>query len=412
MNDIKKIDKSQSIKQSNRLVIARYRLTKYEQRLIMAICSQLSKSANEFETVRVRAGDIADFCNFKGKDKYNQVHTTIVKLMSRTLQIQKDDGRWYVTHWLQSAEYLQGGYIEYCIDQKLKPELLQLKAAYLETQAAPLMTFKRDYSARLYFILKKMLKIKDFEYDLDFFRDRFQLGKTYQQISNLKNRVLEPALKEINALSDIDVKHKYIKEGRTYTKIHFIVTLKEKEKSYEEKLEIAGQTKLLESASTRATRGLTDEQQEAFDSLVNRDVGAKKAKELAKKYESKRIKDNIKLALNQKETTKNIAGLIISFIENNTAGLQEIAKKEAKERIERKSLERRQAYDLAHGTQTAEIGKKTTQKEGKIIEKLKELTDLEVEFIKKKREKAGKRIIEHMEELGLTIDDVIAGKRQ
>ena len=227
MNEIKQINPKQIIKQSNRLVVARYRLTKYEQRMMIAICSQLNKNADEFETVRVRAKDLAEFCKFKGQDAYRKVHSTILKLMSRTLQIQKDDGKWYLTHWLQSAEYLEGGIIEYCIDQRLKPDLLQLKSAYLSTSAEPLMNFSRDYSARLYFILKKLVRLRTYIYDLDFFVDRFQLGKTYKQISNLKNRVLEPAIAEINEKSDILVRHDYIKEGRAYTKIQFIIFLKD-----------------------------------------------------------------------------------------------------------------------------------------------------------------------------------------
>ena len=414
-NEITKIKSDGIIKQSNNLIEAKYKLTTQEQKLVIAICSQLDKDASNFDTVRIKVTDFADFCKISKTNKYAEVKRIVMRLLDRKLLIHKNDGGWYGTHWLQSAEYLPSeGTIEYKIDERLRPELLKLKSAYLSTEAKPLMEFRRNYSIRLYFILKKMLKIGEFEYKLDFFRERFALPKSYNLFANLKNKVLKPALAEINEKSDIHVEHEYIKDGRTYTKIHFIVTkkAKEEEKTYEDKLEEAGQTKLLESASTRATRGLTEEQQEAFDSLVNREIGVKKAKELAKKYDLKRIKENIKLALKQKDTTKNLAGLIISFIENDTVGLQKIAKKEAQERIEKKQKERRQAYDLAHGTQTAEIGKKTTEKEGKIIEKLKELTDLEVEFIKKKKEKAGKRIIEHMQELGLTINDVLDGKRK
>lgn len=340
MNDIIEFDKTKSIKQSNRLVVARYRLTKYEQRLMMAICSQLDKNAESFTKVKLRAGDVADFCNFKGKDKYNQVHSTILKLMSRTLQIQKENGKWYVTHWLQSADYLDGGYIEYCIDEKLRPELLQLKAAYLSTPAAPLMEFRRDYSARLYFILKKMLKIKDFDYDLDFFRDRFQLGKTYQQISNLKDRVLEPAIVEINEKSDISVKHEYIKEGRSYKKIHFTVTLK-KEPSKEEILEKEyGQQRLIEQAP--------DNVQEIVDRLIKRGVSSRMAKTYAKKYDIDRISRNLALAVKQKDTAKNLPGLIIDFIRNDTAGQNAAAKAEIKEREEKREADARQAYELFH----------------------------------------------------------------
>ena len=413
-NEITKIKSDGIIKQSNNLIEAKYKLTTQEQKLVIAICSQLDKDASNFDTVRIKVTDFADFCKISKTNKYAEVRRIVMRLLDRKLLIHKNDGGWYGTHWLQSAEYLPSeGTIEYKIDDRLRPELLKLKSAYLSTDAKPLMEFRRDYAIRLYFILKKMLKIGEFEYKLDYFRERFALPKSYNLFANLKNKVLEPALAEINEKSDIQVEHEYIKDGRTYTKIHFIVTTKkakEEEKNYEDKLEEAGQTKLLESASTRATRGLTDEQQEGFDSLVNRGVAVKKAKELAKTYDLKRIKDNIKLALKQKDTTRNIAGLIISFIANDTAGLQEIAKQAAKERIEKKQQECRQAYDLMHGTQTA--ANTEEEEENKTAKTVNVLTDLEVEFIKKKGEKAGKKIIEHMQALGLTIEEVRAGKRK
>lgn len=358
MNDVIEFDKTKSIKQSNRLVVARYRLTKYEQRLMMAICSQLDKNAESFTKVKLRAGDVADFCNFKGKDKYNQVHSTILKLMSRTLQIQKENGKWYVTHWLQSADYLDGGYIEYCIDEKLRPELLQLKAAYLMTPAAPLMEFRRDYSARLYFILKKMLKIKDFDYDLDFFRDRFQLGKTYQQISNLKDRVLEPAITEINEKSDIQVKHEYIKEGRSYKKIHFNVSLKHPEKP------------LISKHPVKRVK-LTDEQQAIYDRLTNKtwELTDDVARKMIKKYKLERIDNALKYAYKNRKGKHSMGGWLIDCIEKDYAGNKAKTDKENEARAQAKKADKKQAKEFFNGENTikGDYSAPVIIKDGKVI---------------------------------------------
>lgn len=360
MNEIKQINPKQIIKQSNRLVVARYRLTKYEQRMMIAICSQLNKNADEFETVRVRAKDLAEFCKFKGQDAYRKVHSTILKLMSRTLQIQKDDGKWYLTHWLQSAEYLEGGIIEYCIDQRLKPDLLQLKSAYLSTSAEPLMNFSRDYSARLYFILKKLVRLRTYIYDLDFFVDRFQLGKTYKQISNLKNRVLEPAIAEINEKSDILVRHDYIKEGRAYTKIQFIIFLKDEElktdkkeiapppakKSDGEKLLNAlgyysprerreshkeepipahAVTEMKEKAESTTfietdKKKWNDQQQADYDLMLKHGVWAQTAQKYIATYDHERIERNIQgvLKSNPKGNIRDIGAVMANAIAHDT----------------------------------------------------------------------------------------------
>jgi len=230
-NEVSKLNNNRQIKQSNNLCNARYKLTVYEQRMVIAICSQIDDRKGELPIVKVKAKDLADFCGFDPSKKYTMVKTTARTLRSRTLEYQMPNGDWYITGWINSAFYdSKDGTITFTFDERLKPDLLNLKSAYLLTPAEPLMKFDRDYSVRLYFILKKMLKIRDFEKDLDFFRDRFQLSKSYEIFFNLKNKVIEPAIAEINAKSDIRVWHEYIKKGRIYTKIHFIVNLKKNDK--------------------------------------------------------------------------------------------------------------------------------------------------------------------------------------
>lgn len=231
MVEITEINKNKTIKQSNRLIEAKYKLTHREQLLMMAICSQLDENAEDFSTVRIKVSDFADFCKISTSDKYTEVKRTVMRLLDRKLLIYHPNGGWYGTHWLQSAEYIPNeSVIEYKIDERLKPDLLQLKSGFLRTKASDIMEFRRDYSIRVYFILKKMLKVHDFKYNLDFFRERFELGKSYNLFANLKNKVLDPAIEEINEKSDIKVWHEYIKDGRAYKRIHFIVELKQTDK--------------------------------------------------------------------------------------------------------------------------------------------------------------------------------------
>lgn len=232
MENLLKIDQKQNLKQSCRLIMARYSLSLREQRMIIALCSQIKEDEADFSVVRVKAAELAKFCLINGHDKYKVIKETLLKLMTRTLQIQRDNGEWYATHWLQSAEYIGDGIIEYCLDKSLKDELRQIKSSYVSAPAAALIEFKREYSVRFYFILKQKLKnhCLNFDLDLDFLRDRLQLRETYKQISNIKDVVIEPSLAEINEKSDLQVKHKYLKTKRNITGIHFSVAAKVKKK--------------------------------------------------------------------------------------------------------------------------------------------------------------------------------------
>ena len=334
------LDTQKTIKQSNRLIEAKYKLTSQEQKLVIAICSQLDKTADNFDTVRIKVADFADFCGIKSTNRYAEVKRIIMRLLDRKLLIHKNDGGWYGTHWLQSAEYIpEESVVEYRIDERLRPELLQLKAAYLSTPAAPLMEFRRDYSARLYFLLKKMLKVKEFEYSLDFFRERFQLSRSYDIFFNLKNKVLEPALAEINAKSDIDVVHEYIKQGRNYTKIKFVVTLKDSKALPSPALEETPKKKLDFEAGQKKLEPQNEEELERLGRLGKYEIAPQTGRRLIKKYGWERIDANLKYAYEHRQRKENMSGWVIDCIKNDRAAGAAEAKKLAKKAADKKQKE-------------------------------------------------------------------------
>ena len=334
------LDTQKTIKQSNRLIEAKYKLTSQEQKLVIAICSQLDKTADNFDTVRIKVADFADFCGIKSTNRYAEVKRIIMRLLDRKLLIHKNDGGWYGTHWLQSAEYIpEESVVEYRIDERLRPELLQLKAAYLSTPAAPLMEFRRDYSARLYFLLKKMLKVKEFEYSLDFFRERFQLSRSYDIFFNLKNKVLEPALAEINAKSDIDVVHEYIKQGRNYTKIKFVVTLKDSKALPSPALEETPKKKLDFEAGQKKLEPQNEEELEHLGRLGKYEIAPQTGRRLIKKYGWERIDANLKYAYEHRQRKENMSGWVIDCIKNDRAAGAAEAKKLAKKAADKKQKE-------------------------------------------------------------------------
>ena len=401
--EIKELD-NPVLKMSNRLIEGRYNLTPIEQKVLIAMAAVISKNTKEFDKVKIRVKDLIDFCEIEETNGYKLVKSATKQLLKRTLEIQYANGDWFGTHWLQSAYYKhKDAVIEYEIDKNLKDDFLNLYKAYLATPAKLLIKFDNRYTPRLYNLLKKMIKVKDFEYEIEYFCDRFMLPESYRnKHTHFEKKFMKVCVDEINDKSDIFVEYKYIKEGRSYTNIHFSVTLK-KNDNIEEKVEV----KSLQSSSDNNDDKLYDEQQKIYDRLVNRGIGVRKAKSLVKKYELAIIERNLRYAVQQKDTSTNLPGLIITFIEQDIAGQNEKAKKEAKEREKERQKDRIQAYELFHGTVEVDKGH-----ESEITTVSDELNDIEVEFIRTKGEKAGKHFIEKMERLGLTVEDVRAGKRK
>jgi hypothetical protein len=130
------------------------------------------------------------------------------------------------------------------------------------------------------------------------------------------------------------------------------------------------------------------------------------------------LREEERAVICSKDTATNFAGLIVSAFKNRYAKTTKELKKQAEAAEEAKRQDRREAYDAIHGRSTASIGKTATAVNELIVvvpEDVKEendsLTGIEVDLIKAKGEKAGAWVIKHMEKLGLTVDDVINGKR-
>lgn len=92
---------------------------------------------------------------------------------------------------------------------------------------------KSQYSIQLYSMLRDMLHIEGgWNMSLDKLRE--QLGaseKSYLDFRDLRRRVLEPAMREINELSDLNVTYSNITKGRKVTGIHFDAALKPRRKT-------------------------------------------------------------------------------------------------------------------------------------------------------------------------------------
>lgn len=345
----------------------------------------------------------------------------IKKAFQSYIEIPNDKGGFRLNHIYEEMEYFPQEGLLIRFHDKLKPYILDLVGkAYTSYKLKLLFLLSSEYSQRIMELLLKQKGFFDEEHQKVYYDvtteelrreldipDNLYVGR----MDNFKSRVLDLPIKEINEKTDYKVTYNVIKKGRRITGFRLWLEIKKEENapvSEERKLEKIGQIQLIEPPAQR----LSDEEQEAYDSLVNRSVTPNKAMELAKNYELLRIKSNLEMAVKQKDTSRNLPGLIISMIEQDTAGQQEIAKKEARSRIEARQQDRRQAYDDFHGTQLSKIGKYEGTKEDKKEEKaIEELTDLEVEMIIKNGENAG-IFLKRMKKLGLNIDDVKAGRRK
>ena len=140
----------------------------------------------------------------------------------------QEPGRVLQTHWVSSADYIEGtGSVMLTFDPLLKPFLLQLKGNFTSSKLEMLLSFKSQYTMRMYSLLKQHERFKSRELELLQLRNILGLRKDqYTLYSNFKKDILEPTQKELKIKSDIYYEFEEIKYGRKIGAIKFNIFTK------------------------------------------------------------------------------------------------------------------------------------------------------------------------------------------
>lgn len=210
---------------SNQLINARYSLSLFEVRLFLMMVAQVERDDHDFKPYRIHIKDYAKAVGTNSKSHYKEIREAAQNLLSRIVDIPKDDGGWIKMAFLSSAEYFKGkGVIELCFDPKLKPYLLELKSRFTAYDIRNVLTLQSSYSIRIYELLKQFEKIGERTFVLSRLRDILGIGPNqYKRYNDFKRFVILQAYEELKKHTDICFEFKEIKEGRRITAIRFII---------------------------------------------------------------------------------------------------------------------------------------------------------------------------------------------
>lgn len=210
------------VTKSNKLISSNYDLTLQEQKIILTLVSLIdSTKDNSFNVFTMK---ISDFCDLIGIENTNHTHIRKVtkKLMTRVVEIE-DAEKLLQVHWLSSCEYLKStGYVKLELHRELIPYLLQLKNKFTSYYLSNVLKMKSKYSIRLYEILKSHQYKREALISLDALRAMLKC-ENYERYSNMRQKVLEVAVREINANTDLFVDYEPIKAGKKVCEVKFTI---------------------------------------------------------------------------------------------------------------------------------------------------------------------------------------------
>jgi len=211
------------IYQNNKLIEASYSFTVLEQKLIRLLASMIKKDDDDFKEYKFKAKDLSIMLNIHQKNIYMELDKVTDKLMTRYIKIKNDNSEKFKKRHLIKIADFESGILTMKIDEDMKPLYLNLDW-YTKYQLKNIMQFKSTYSFRLYELLKQYENIRYRVITIDNLRIVLEIGKNqYPKYSNLKQKVINVALNEINNNTDLHIEIEELKEVRKVISIKFYI---------------------------------------------------------------------------------------------------------------------------------------------------------------------------------------------
>lgn len=151
----------------------------------------------------------------------NSIRKILKKLRDTSFELEKEDGTRTTVGWLGKVWTNPGrGDATIQFDEDMIPYVFGLYRDFTSYQLLCTLAMKSAYSIRLYELLKSYAYIGNHDFDIEHFKDAVGCTK-YSRFPDVRRRVIETAVKEINEYTDIEVKWYPITRGKKTVAVHF-----------------------------------------------------------------------------------------------------------------------------------------------------------------------------------------------
>jgi plasmid replication initiation protein len=217
------------INMSNDLTTAAHNLTLGEKRIIMSCVAQLDSvrlDSGRYK-IKVSAMEFAETFKIDPKTAYEQLKGVASKLYERSIKriIETHKGKKITKHrWVSSVTYHEGeGWLELGFSHEATPYLMALRGNHTSYKLEQASALRSVYSWRLLEMLMQFKKTGLLRLSVEEFCHAMEVPKTYEKnFKDLRNRVIEPAIKELQGKDNWIIQWEGKKKGgRKITGLEF-----------------------------------------------------------------------------------------------------------------------------------------------------------------------------------------------
>lgn len=225
---------SLTVCKANKIIEAGYKLSLNEQRLILSCIAKVnsSKPLTATERFEVTAKEFSAQFGISLDKTYQTLKEISEQLFERYVIIDNPDPedkylKYTKTRWISSINYYPDfGKISLTFAPFLLPYLSELQGKFTFYHLENIGGMSSTYAIRLYELLMQWKTTGKREVEIEWLKKQFQLEEGYERMFDLKKRVIDPAIKDINEHSNFTVKWEQRKTGRRVT--HLTFTFSEK----------------------------------------------------------------------------------------------------------------------------------------------------------------------------------------
>ncbi|MCR5890948.1 replication initiation protein [Hymenobacter sp. J193] len=221
---------SLEVRQHNAITTARYDYTACQLDLLFFLLSKLRREDLPNQEYQIHMNEVVAMT---GREwHYKQLREATESMGSRMFEVENDQS--YVQLWMfQKVEYVKGqGFLRIRLSEDIRPYLFELKNNFTSYQLFSALKISSKYAKRIYQLASQWKDIGETKtYDLEEFKLMLKLkdpkGKEpeqFQRISDLKAKVLDIAVRQINENTELKIGYTLLKQGRSFHAVRFYVT--------------------------------------------------------------------------------------------------------------------------------------------------------------------------------------------
>ncbi|WP_028301871.1 RepB family plasmid replication initiator protein [Oceanospirillum beijerinckii] len=209
---------------SNALIdSASYRLSVMEQRIILSCISKVRREDEVTDEIMysVHASEISELSSTNKKDIYPRLKEAAFRLKRREVKLHRDANnnskrvKTLITNWVQTIVYNDNeGSIELRFSKDILPYISRLNKNFTRYRLQEIGELDSAHAIRLYEILVQYKAAGCREVLVEDLKEMMQLEDRYNKIAELKRRVIDPAVDQINKHTTLTVTYDQMKQGR------------------------------------------------------------------------------------------------------------------------------------------------------------------------------------------------------